>query len=101
MLTVFDSTVVGAIVAVAMALLGWAGWWRTRGMDKEAKKRSTDTESADKRREVIENLDIIIENLQGDNKALRDELGRLYQRIERLEGRIAEIENGRNELDQA
>jgi len=91
-----NPAVVGLIVGAPMAILGFLGWWRSRGMDAAATKVATESFQAGRVKEVVEGLQAVIEALQEDNKYLRNTQDRLRERIEKLEGRIREIENGRN-----
>lgn len=96
MLTIWESpAVVGLIVGAPMAILGFLGWWRSRGMDATAAEAAEAQYHAGRVTQVVEGLESVIKGLQDDNKALRDYQGRLEQRVERLEREIREIRNGK------
>lgn len=111
-----NPAIVGLIIAAPASILGFLGWWRSRGMDEAAKVVAVEAERTTRGAEAREDLESIIDNLQADNKVLRDHQTRMEQRIEaiqerldeiraenralrleneKMERRIAEIENGR------
>lgn len=95
-LTLWESpAVVGLIVGAPMAILGFLGWWRSRGMDAAAKEAAEETYHAGRVTQVVEGLESVIKGLQDDNRALRDYQGRLDRRIERLEQQIRELRYGK------
>lgn len=97
MLTLWESpAVVGLIVGAPMAILGFLGWWRSRGMDAEAKEEAEERYKAANVNQVIKGLESVIKALQDDNLVLRGTTQRLEERIDKLEREIRELRNGRN-----
>lgn len=92
MLTLWESpAVVGLIVGAPMAVVAFLGWWRTRGMDADAKDAAEETYQVARVKQVVDGLDNIIERVEGELRRAYERIERQDQRIERLEREIREL----------
>lgn len=90
-----NPAVVGLIVGAPMAILAYLGWWRTRGLDETAKQVALEAKRTSHNTQVIEEFESIIKAMQGELRRLYQLVEALRKENEKLEGRIAELENGR------
>lgn len=90
-----NPAVVGLLVAIPSAALGYLGYRRSRQNDEVAERAGIATTQSASIGQVIEGQDLLIKNLQEVNRGLRDDVKELNVKLDRI---IAECQELRREL---
>lgn len=79
-----NAILIALAAGIPSFLLGFLAYRRSVKVDAVAAQVSVSTDSRAGTQQIIEGLNSLVENLQEDNKALRDEARYLLQRISNL-----------------
>lgn len=88
---------VGLVVAIPTFVLGLLATRRAEKMDKAALQAVMVTAQGDSVQRVINGLDIMVDNLQADNKEARDKTAELREQLKQCNSAYAELRRLMNE----
>lgn len=90
-----NPAVIGLIVALPSALLGWLGYRRSRQNDLVAERAGIATSQSASIGQVVEGMDRLVANLQADNRELREHVKELNLKLDQI---ISECQDLKREL---
>jgi hypothetical protein len=73
--------VVGTAIGIPSTILGFLGYGRAKRVDHVAEQAGITTGRSAELNLALAGMDTLIKSLQADNRGLRDEVGRLTQRL--------------------
>lgn len=82
---------VGLILAIPSTILGLLAYRRSRAVDKVTERTQEATTQSGSINQVISGLETLVENLQDDNKWLRERAERLQQNVQGLETEVGTL----------
>lgn len=80
-----NPAVVGLIIAIPATVLGYLGYRRSQGVDEATKQAGIAAGQATSIGQVVEGLNSVIANVQGDNEVLRREVIDIRGRLDAIE----------------
>lgn len=83
--------VVGLVVGVPTTLFGFKAYRRAEALDKAALRQAEITAEGDAVQRVIDGLDRLVDNLQADNREVRERVIDLRERLRRCNADYAEL----------
>lgn len=90
-----NPAVVGLLVAIPSAVLGFLGYRRSRHNDEVAERAGVATTRSTSIGQVVDGLDRLVANLQEDNKTLREHVKELNVKLDRI---ISECQDLKQQL---
>jgi FtsZ-binding cell division protein ZapB len=88
----FNQALVGLVVAIPSGVAGYFGYRKAMRGDRIAEQAGIATSHERSIGQVVDGLNGIIANLQGDNTILRNEYARLRESVDAIRGRIEAVE---------
>lgn len=79
-----NPAVVGLIVAIPSATLGYLGYRRSRHIDAVAEQAGVQSSQSASIGQVVDGLNALVGNLQEDNRALREHVKELNVKLDRI-----------------
>jgi len=89
---------IGLIIAIPSAALGYLGYRRSMRVDKVAEQAGIATTHATSIGQVVDGLNKLTANLQSDNEILRQQVVEIRLAVERCQARIDAVEEGNVDL---
>lgn len=93
-----NPAVVGLIIAIPGAILGYLGYRRSLKVDEAAKQAGIATSQGISVGQAVDGLNKVIAALQEDNKVLRDDVKDLRAGVELIQARLDVVESGNLDL---